>query len=121
MPKLNRMTNDPITEDPVVENNKADLEDWTRQIGESIARAEGIAMTQAHWEVVDFLREHYLQHGKASAGRELAEALDQAFAAQGGSAYLLKQFPQGPVAQASRIGGLPVPPYTEDPSFGSTM
>lgn len=121
MPNLNRRNTDPITEDPIVENHKADLEDWTRQIGESNARAEGITMTRTHWQAVDFLREYYLQHGPVSAGRELAEVLDQAFADEGGSAYLLKLFPQGPVAQASRIGGLPVPPYTEDPSFGSTM
>lgn len=116
-----RMNSDAVTEDPIVEDQKADLEDWTRQIGEATAREEGIRMTAAHWEVVDFVREYYRQHGKVSAGRELADALNQAFAAQGGSAYLLKQFPLGPVAQASRIAGLPVPPYTEDPSFGSTM
>lgn len=121
MPSLNRRNTDPVTEDPVVEDHKADLADWTRQIGQGTARAEGIVMTPAHWQVVDFLRDHYFHHGKAAAGRELAEVLDEAFAAQGGSAALLKLFPQGPVAQASRIGGLPVPPYTEDPSFGSTM
>lgn len=116
-----RVNSDPVTEDPIVEDYKADLEDWTRQIGEATAGEEGISMTPAHWEVVDFVREYYLKHGKVSAGRELAEALNEAFAAQGGSTYLLKQFPLGPVAQASRIAGLPVPPYTEDPSFGSTM
>lgn len=116
-----RVNSDPVTEDPIVENQKADLEDWTRQIGEATAQAEGISMTPEHWQVVDFVREYYLEHGKVAAGRELAEALNEAFAAQGGSAYLLKQFPLGPVAQASRIAGLPVPPYTEDPSFGSTM
>ena len=121
MLNFNKRNGDPVTEDPIVENHKADLADWTRQIGEATAREEGIHMTSVHWEVVDFVREYYLQHGKISAGRELADALDQAFAAQGGRAYLLKQFPLGPVAQASRIAGVPVPPYTEDPSFGSTM
>lgn len=116
-----RVNSDPVTEDPIVEDRKADLEDWTRQLGESIAREEGISMTPEHWQVVDFVREYYAQHGRVSAGRELAEALNEAFAAQGGSTYLLKLFPLGPVAQASRIAGLPVPPYTEDPSFGSTM
>lgn len=116
-----RTNSDAVTEDPIVEDHKADLEDWTRQIGEATARQEGISMTSEHWQVVDFVREYYLQHGRVSAGREMAEALNQAFLAQGGSAHLLKLFPLGPVAQASRIAGLPVPPYTEDPSFGSTM
>lgn len=121
MPKRMRTNSDPVTEDPTVEDRKADFEDWNRQTGEAVARAEGITMTPVHWRVVDFVRAYYSQRGKISAGRELADALNTAFAAQGGSAYLLKQFPLGPVAQASRIGGVPVPPYTEDPSFGSTM
>lgn len=116
-----RVNSDPVTEDPIVEDHKADLEDWTRQIGEAAAREQGLSMTPEHWRVVDFVREYYAQHGRVTAGRELAEALNKAFAAQGGSTYLLKLFPLGPVAQASRIAGLPVPPYTEDLSFGSTM
>lgn len=117
----NKTNSDPVTEDPIEENHKADLEEWDRQKGEEVARAEGISMTAEHWQVVEFLRNLYIRHGKPDAGRDWADALNAEFAAQGDSAYLLKKFPRGPVAQASRIGGLPVPPYTEDPSFGSTM
>lgn len=115
------INNAAATEDSKTKNHKTSQRHWTPEHGEAIARTEGITMTPAHWQVVNFLRDYYMQHGKPSAGREWAEVLDAAFAAQGGSAYLVKQFPRGPVAQASRIGGLPVPAYTEDPSFGSTM
>jgi tRNA 2-thiouridine synthesizing protein E len=118
---INKMVGDPATKQPEVLARKLEMEQWTRAQGEAIAAAEGIAMGEVHWQVVDFLRDYYLRCGQATSGRLLARILDEEFAARGGTAYLLTLFPKGPVAQASRIGGLPVPPYTEDRSFGSAM
>ncbi len=121
MPDINKQTRNPDVTSPETIDQQHDLAGWNREIGEQVAAEEGVTMTDAHWEVVDFLRKHYLEHGPASSGRELAEALDEAFAEQGGSRYLHELFVKGPVAQGSRIGGLSVPPYTEDESFGSAM
>lgn len=113
------MTPDPA--DPLEQDTEQEVSDWTREQGERAASEEGIQMTDERWAVVDFLRDYYLQHGAVSSGRELAKALDEAFAEKGGNGYLHQLFPDGPVAQGSRIGGLPVPPHTEDESFGSSM
>jgi len=121
MPDINNIINEPGNNEPEAINRKMDMDGWTRERGEAIAEEEGLSLGEMHWQVVDFLRDYYIRHGKASAGRVLAAALDEAFAAQGGTAYLLTLFPKGPVAQASRIGGLPVPAYTVDQSFGSAM
>ncbi len=121
MTDINKMFDDPGTRETEVVNRKMDMESWTRQQGEAVAEEEGIRMGEMHWQVVDFLREYYLRCGQAPAGRVLAAALDEEFATHGGIFYLRTLFPKGPVAQASRIGGLPVPPYTEDRSFGSSM
>jgi tRNA 2-thiouridine synthesizing protein E len=121
MPDINKMINDPAVSDPDVEDHKLDLEDWNREIGEQVARAEGIVMTDAHWKVVEFLRDHYLRHGKAASGRALGDTLEAAFESNGGGAYLHGLFPRGPVAQGCRIGRVPMPPYTEDEHFGSAM
>ncbi|HET7833533.1 MAG TPA: TusE/DsrC/DsvC family sulfur relay protein [Gallionella sp.] len=118
---INKMIDDPATKQPEELARKLEMEQWSRAQGEAVAAEEGIVMGDAQWQVVDFLRDYYRQYGLAPAGRVLAGALDREFAAQGGTAYLLTLFPRGPVAQASRIGGLPVPPYTEDRSFGSAM
>jgi TusE/DsrC/DsvC family sulfur relay protein len=121
MPDITKQIRNPETSSPETLDQKHDLAGWNRETGERVAAEEGVTMTDAHWEVVDFLRRHYLEHGPASSGRELAKALDEAFSGHGGSRYLHQLFIKGPVAQGSRIGGLPVPPYTEDESFGSAM
>jgi len=97
-----------------------DLDEWDDAIAASLAAAEGITLSPAHRAVLEFLRAHYLEHGPVNS-RRLTAALDEHFAAQGGRKYLFTLFPNGPVLQASRIAGLPVPHDAADPSFGSSM
>ncbi|MGD8592290.1 MAG: TusE/DsrC/DsvC family sulfur relay protein [Gammaproteobacteria bacterium] len=115
------INNDPQTSSPIKEDRLIELQDWSRDKAEGIAVEEGIKMEEAHWQVVTFLRNYYLENGKADSGRELADALNEAFKDQGGGVYLHTLFPEGPVAQGSRIAGLQVPAFTEDKSFGSVM
>jgi TusE/DsrC/DsvC family sulfur relay protein len=121
MPDITKQIRNPETSGLETLDRQHELDGWNREIAERVAAEEGVTMTDAHWEVVDFLRRHYLKHGPASSGRELAKLLDEAFAEHGGSRYLHQLFVKGPVAQGSRIGGLSLPPYTEDESFGSAM
>jgi len=113
--------NDPATSSSRFEDRWLDLQEWNRRKGELLAVREGVRLTAMHWEVIDFLRGYYLRNGLASSGREVATALDLAFVSQGGNKYLHRLFPDGPVAQGSRIAGLPIPPYTKDASFGSSL
>ncbi len=121
MPDINKMINDPAIADPALKDHKLDLERWSRADGEKTAHTEGIDMTVEHWQVVEFLRDYHLKHGRVSSGREMADALEASFESKGGGPYLHTLFPKGPVAQGCRIGGVPVPPYTENDSFGSAM
>lgn len=97
------------------------LDDWNRDVAERQARELGLVLTPEHWEVIGFLRSYYKEHGPAQSARELAQALDHRFAANGGRKHLYQLFPGGPVRQASRIAGLPAPAYTVDPSFGTAQ
>lgn len=96
-----------------------ELQDWDEKQALKMASKEGVELSKAHLQVVQLLREHYIEHGPAQSGRELDEMLDNAFANQGGRKYLHNLFPQGPVAQGMRFAGLSVPAHSEDEGFGT--
>ena len=111
---------DPATSSSRVEDRSVEIADWDRNQGLEIARGMKLEMTDAHWQVVEFLRQRYFEQGDPESARKVARDLNRAFAEQGGDDWLRKLFPDGPVYQGSRIAELPVPPYSTDPSFGSS-
>ena len=97
----------------------AELPDWSESIAHELATREGITLNEEHWEVIHLLRNHYRMHGNSHSGTHLLRALEEPFGNRGGRKRLYQLFPGGPISQGSRIGGLPPPPYSSDPSFGS--
>lgn len=86
------------------------LSDWSEDIGNAIAKAEGIEMSQNHWEVVNFLRDYYNEFQIAPAVRVLTKAIGKKLGPEkGNSQYLYELFPYGPAKQACKIAGLPKP------------
>ncbi|MFO6422037.1 TusE/DsrC/DsvC family sulfur relay protein [Motilimonas sp. KMU-193] len=87
-----------------------DLSQWTPELAEIIAEQENITLTPAHWEVVLFVREFYLEYNTSPAVRALVKAMANKFGPEkGNSRYLFKLFSQGPAKQATKIAGLPKP------------
>lgn len=88
----------------------AQLSDWNEQVAAEFARLENISLTSAHWEVVYFVRQFYLEFNTSPAMRILVKAMAQQLGPEkGNSKYLFMLFPQGPAKQATRIAGLPKP------------
>ena len=87
-----------------------DISLWSEGLADLIAQDESIAMTDEHWEVVNFLREYYEEYQVAPAVRVLTKAIKKRLGAdKGNSGYLYELFPYGPAKQACKIAGLPKP------------
>lgn len=94
--------------------------DWTRASADAYAQSDRLAPSDMHWDVVRALQEYFFRHGEREINlRELHDALDEKFHAQGGIKHLYKIFPGGPVAQCCRLAGLKPPAGVADKSFGS--
>jgi TusE/DsrC/DsvC family sulfur relay protein len=81
-----------------------DAGEWTSEIAVEIAHENGIAeLTPRHWQVVEFMRERYLETGTAPSIRALGKE----------SGVPIKElytlFPRGPAKLAAKIGGIPKP------------
>ncbi|VAW91303.1 hypothetical protein MNBD_GAMMA22-2698 [hydrothermal vent metagenome] len=98
--------------------NLAELEPWSESIAEGHAKVENISLSAEHWDVIHFMRNYYKLCGSAQNARALTKVLDKQYVKEGGIKKLYKLFPHGPVTQASKIAGLPVPSASSDPSFG---
>jgi len=85
-----------------------DLGDWSEAFVRAEAAAEGLELTNEHWEVIRFLREHYQHHGMQAQVRELIRHFRALWGAERGSnRYLHDLFPRGgPQKQGNRLAGL---------------
>ena len=73
-----------------------------------IAAAENIELSDAHWEVINYLREQYREHGHTPNFRALLKGMAE-IRAEVDSKYLYDLFPVGPAKQGPKVAGLPQP------------
>jgi len=86
------------------------LNDWNKDVALTIARESGIEMTEAHWAIINTLRNFYLETGVSPAMRILVKLVREKLGEdKGNSIYLMQLFPGSPAKVASKIAGLPKP------------
>jgi len=97
-----------------VELNKhghlADFDAWDRELAQALAAAEGLALEDSHWIVLDFLREYYDDNDFAPSPRVILREIGERLARPGLAAKrrdLEALFPNGGCKQACRLAGLP--------------
>jgi tRNA 2-thiouridine synthesizing protein E len=84
--------------------------EWNVAVANTIAAAENIELSAAHWEILHLLREFYRQFEQSPAMRAMVKYVAQQLGNdKGNSIYLLKLFPGSPAKIASKIAGLPRP------------
>ena len=84
-------------------------DDWDKDVAQAIAAAEGLTLSQDHWDVIDYLREAYFDHnGEQPNNRAILKAMQDKWAGRKvDNKTLFDLFPGNPSKQAGMIAGLP--------------
>ncbi len=82
-----------------------DPRNWDKAVAKCLAASEeGLeSLTEEHWAVIDFIREHYLQTNLAPMVRSICKTTGLQLR------QIYELFPSGPAKGACKIAGLPKP------------
>jgi tRNA 2-thiouridine synthesizing protein E len=88
------------------------FDDWDDGVAVAIAAEQGIALDDAHREILLLLRRFYREFEQSPAMRPLVNYTKRELGPdKGNSIYLLRLFPGSPAKIATRIAGLPRPEH----------
>lgn len=88
-----------------------DVAAWNEEVAAALAARASIELTEAHWEIVRFIRAYYLKFHHLPNNRLFVKAVQKEFGDEkGNSRYLHRLFPDSAVKYACLIAGLPKPP-----------
>ena len=77
---------------------------WTEDMVPELARREGIdELTDAHWQVIRFMRSEFTEKGTGPTVRVLGKSSGVTIK------ELYQLFPKGPAKVAARVAGIPKP------------
>jgi len=84
------------------------LDDWSEDFAQAQATAEGLVLTDAHWQVIAFLRAYYDEHRVQAQVRAMIWHFAKVWGPErGNNHYLHVLFPVGgPQKQGNRLAGL---------------
>ncbi len=92
------------------DGNLADLQDWSEEVARALAREADIELKDAHWEILNLIRDFHKRRGLSPVMRILVKLVERELGpCKGNSLYLLSLFPESPARVAARIAGLPRP------------
>jgi TusE/DsrC/DsvC family sulfur relay protein len=83
---------------------------WSPAVASTMAAADGVELTEDHWQVLQLFREYFEQYEVEPPMRALVRRVRERLGeTKGNSRYLYRLFPDGPGTQACRYAGLPRP------------
>lgn len=80
-----------------------DHSQWNKEIAKALAEEEGITLTDAHWNVIDYVLADYAEKGTVPGMRRINKV------GKIPTKELYALFPGGPIKKAAKISGLPKP------------
>ncbi len=91
-----------------VEGYLKNINDWTEDFARAQAEAENLELTEAHWQVIAFLRTYYEEHRVQAQVRAMIWHFAKAWGPEhGNNHHLHTLFPiGGPQKQGNRLAGL---------------
>lgn len=84
------------------------IEEWNEEVAQVIAAAEGVTLNEKSWDLINFLRDEYINNGQNQPNdRNILKAMSEKWGGNVQSKDLYELFPMQPSKQAAKIGGLP--------------
>ena len=72
------------------------LQDWSPDIAQALAQQQQLTLTQAHWEIINAIRDFYSQYQRSPTTRVLLKYLAQQLGTQKSSSiYVMQLFGGG--------------------------
>lgn len=76
---------------------------WSKEIAAAVALLNGMTLTERHWVVINFAREHFKKTGESPTPRNITKGTDVT------TKELYELFPGGPGKLVAKVSGLPKP------------
>ena len=76
---------------------------WSKEIAVELAKQESVALTDAHWKIIEFCRQNAATTGKSPTLRQITSGSGVS------TKDLFALFPKGPAKKVAKITGLGKP------------
>jgi TusE/DsrC/DsvC family sulfur relay protein len=86
------------------------LDEWSKEIAEGIAKNENVQLTDEHWDIINLAREYFEENSIVAEPRKFSKMMAKKYGKdRSSSKYIYTLFPYGLVKSANKIAGLPRP------------
>ena len=84
----------------------ANQDDWSEDLCRHLAAADGIELTDAHWDLINYLRDEYFNNAQSTPNtRTIVKAMSDKWGREIESKEVYDLFPLDPSKQGGRIAG----------------
>ncbi|MGB5443664.1 MAG: TusE/DsrC/DsvC family sulfur relay protein [Gammaproteobacteria bacterium] len=87
--------------------NLTDPTSWDEDVAKALAAVDGIELTEAHFDLLNYLRTEYLENNEQPMERAINKGMSKVWGRKIISKDLYDLFPGAPSKQGNRIAGLP--------------
>jgi tRNA 2-thiouridine synthesizing protein E len=105
--------------DKMVDTNEqgflCNLDDWSEDFAEEIARRDGIELFVDHWELIDYFRDYHDVNQKNPTMHSMVGTLGKSKGShfheqKDYEKHIYNLFPKDPIHEICKLAGLPMPP-----------